>query len=286
MPVHDLHDPVGFQLLHLSSDDDQEMMEGVACLLGLRHKPTLHSRTSPSFDKTKQRGSQTSKALRCGGDSENQSSSLRAANGLTVDLGVQDFNKKRKRATREEVAVLRRAFIVNPLPPLEVRMSIAQQLNWTPRKVKIWFQNERAKVRKRTREGDLLERTRTPDSQDESDDMTKERTTTPSPPMVGGGGVPPLPMNRSVTPSGVLQTTPNSMLNSSSSSSFHGGNSSFPAPRLSSSVPENSVREDSSSPLSHSQIHCAASAFSTSHSPRSLNPLSLLEQQRLVIPQS
>merc|ERR1719354_421123 len=65
---------------------------------------------------------------------------------------TQDLNKKRKRATREEVAILRRAFSVNPLPPLEVRSKIAQQLNWTPRKVKIWFQNERAKLRKRTRD--------------------------------------------------------------------------------------------------------------------------------------
>lgn len=66
--------------------------------------------------------------------------------------GTRNLNKKRKRASRDEVAVLRRAFHANPLPPQEVRVRISQQLGWTPRKVKIWFQNERAKLRKRARD--------------------------------------------------------------------------------------------------------------------------------------
>uniref|UniRef100_A0A7S4NV03 Homeobox domain-containing protein n=1 Tax=Paramoeba aestuarina TaxID=180227 RepID=A0A7S4NV03_9EUKA len=144
MPILDHQDPVTYQLLNVPSadeQDDQELMEnGVFWLLALRRNATC---SKGDFHKTLQ----TSKALK-----GIQTDSVRPK----VDLGVQaqDLNKKRKRATREEVAILRRAFSVNPLPPLEVRSKIAHQLNWTPRKVKIWFQNERAKLRKRSRDCD------------------------------------------------------------------------------------------------------------------------------------
>lgn len=144
MPIVDLQDPVSYQLLQNNQDDDLELLKGVEWLLALRHG-------GPIKGDLAQKTLQTSKALR-----GIQSESARGPSANKVDLGVQggvqDLNKKRKRATREEVAILRRAFSVNPLPPLEVRSKIAQQLNWTPRKVKIWFQNERAKLRKRTRD--------------------------------------------------------------------------------------------------------------------------------------
>jgi hypothetical protein len=277
MPVLDLQNPsVGFQLLTLSSDEDQEMMEGVVSLLGLRHKSPPHY-LQPAHC------SHVTKALRGGGSGEFEngrpSSSFRSTTP-TIDLGVQEYGKKRKRATREEVAVLRRAFAINPLPPLEVRMSIAHQLNWTPRKVKIWFQNERAKVRKRTREGDLLERIKTPDSEnDEMKDSTPQRgssssrtsgggcsSSSPSPSPVATisaaeeGFPSSLLINRSITPSGVLQSTPFSSMSHHQNHQLVVGLHS--PPRLSSSAPEDCLQGEVS-PLSHSQIHCAvASAFS------------------------
>jgi hypothetical protein len=158
MPVLDLQDPVTYQLVNVPTEEDQEMLDGVAWLLALRHSVTEKG------DMPQQRTLQTSKALK-----GIQSDTTRPSPNK-VDLGVQgvqDLNKKRKRATREEVAILRRAFSVNPLPPLEVRSKIAQQLNWTPRKVKIWFQNERAKLRKRTRDCESP-KDRSDSSQDEN----------------------------------------------------------------------------------------------------------------------
>lgn len=163
MPIVDLQDPVSYQLLQNNQDDDLELLKGVEWLLALRHG-------GPIKGDLAQKTLQTSKALR-----GIQTESARGPSANKVDLGVQgvqDLNKKRKRATREEVAILRRAFSVNPLPPLEVRSKIAQQLNWTPRKVKIWFQNERAKLRKRTRDCETKDAGRLVDSgsQDENSD--------------------------------------------------------------------------------------------------------------------
>lgn len=177
MPIVDLQDPVSYQLLNNSQDDDLEFLKGVEWLLALRHGGPIKADLA-------QKTLQTSKALR--GIQTTESAGGPSANKVDLGVqGVQDLNKKRKRATRDEVAILRRAFSVNPLPPLEVRSKIAQQLNWTPRKVKIWFQNERAKLRKRTRDCDpngnkevrLVDST----SDDSSDDGSKSpKVTYPS----------------------------------------------------------------------------------------------------------
>uniref|UniRef100_A0A7S4PBS9 Homeobox domain-containing protein n=1 Tax=Paramoeba aestuarina TaxID=180227 RepID=A0A7S4PBS9_9EUKA len=168
MPVVDFQDPVSYQLLKQDEEDDLEILKGVEWLLALRH-----GKKEGFAHKTLQ----TSKALR-----GIQSESARGPSANKVDLGVQgvqDLNKKRKRATREEVAILRRAFSVNPLPPLEIRSKIAQQLNWTPRKVKIWFQNERAKLRKRTRDGENNSPTKLSDSTSSQDEQSDEGSKSP-----------------------------------------------------------------------------------------------------------
>jgi len=137
-----------------NDDFDEEMLEGVTWLLELR-------KNSKEIEQILQ----TSKAIR----GFSQESPLRSDD--KINLGVRDVNKKRKRATRDEVAILRRAFCSNPLPPQELRQKIAQELDWTPRKVKIWFQNERAKLRKRGRENlNVKSSTLASDSSDHSHD--------------------------------------------------------------------------------------------------------------------
>eukprot|EP00008_Paramoeba_atlantica_P003653 CAMPEP_0201486178 /NCGR_PEP_ID=MMETSP0151_2-20130828/10219_1 /ASSEMBLY_ACC=CAM_ASM_000257 /TAXON_ID=200890 /ORGANISM="Paramoeba atlantica, Strain 621/1 / CCAP 1560/9" /LENGTH=309 /DNA_ID=CAMNT_0047870661 /DNA_START=105 /DNA_END=1034 /DNA_ORIENTATION=- len=291
MPVVDLLNPVSYQLLAANdeSQEEQEIMEGVAWLLGLRHcqdkNYVLPTRTP--FKTTAAKLSQTSKALRgshtTSGISGNENlinpssvgggkaaacppTTASPLRGETVNLGVQDINKKRKRATREEVAVLRRAFAVNPLPPLEVRSRIAQQLNWTPRKVKIWFQNERAKIRKRSRDLDSSsspERVRTPDSSvEESSSSQDERESSP----------------KMMLPS-LLASSSSSTSSSSSAPSLSSLSSSIPSYGIShlreatpSPVPTPTVVAPSSSaapvvesPLSTSRIHHGIPLFTPTH---------------------
>lgn len=127
-------------LTHTHEENDEELLQGVTWLLGLRKSSTEIGHVL-----------QTTKALRGFQSDQSQMSPLRIED--KVNLGVQEINKKRKRATRDEVAILRKAFLTNPLPTQDARQKIASQLDWTPRKVKIWFQNERAKLRKRGKDG-------------------------------------------------------------------------------------------------------------------------------------
>jgi len=55
---------------------------------------------------------------------------------------------KRSTFTPEQLSVLESAFLVNPLPALAMRHSLAEQLGLTPRTVQVWFQNRRQKVKK------------------------------------------------------------------------------------------------------------------------------------------
>jgi hypothetical protein len=95
---------------------------------------------------------------------------------------VRNVNKKRKRASRDEVSVLKKAFAANPLPPQDARVRIAQQLGWTPRKVKIWFQNERAKLRKKARDVSEQEKfeASTEDVVMDSEDCSSQEGVSPS----------------------------------------------------------------------------------------------------------
>jgi len=150
---------------------DEEMMACVSWLLCLRH------------DKEIGKFLQTTKAIKGYSSSSDESPPTSPSRNEKINLGVRDTNKKRKRATRDEVSILRRAFAANPLPPQELRLKIAQQLDWTPRKVKIWFQNERAKLRKRTRESfNINEKNKEfPSLNDSENSLDEQESQKPSP---------------------------------------------------------------------------------------------------------
>jgi Homeodomain len=54
---------------------------------------------------------------------------------------MQQLNKKRQRATPEQLQVLEEAFGVNPSPNAKMREMIADSIKMTERSVQIWFQN-------------------------------------------------------------------------------------------------------------------------------------------------
>lgn len=59
----------------------------------------------------------------------------------TAHITQQQMNKKRQRATPEQLAVLEKAFLINASPNAKMRETISAQINMTERSVQIWFQN-------------------------------------------------------------------------------------------------------------------------------------------------
>ena len=53
--------------------------------------------------------------------------------------------KKRTRTTIEQLRILQRAFITDPMPNSSARVALAKRLGMTARAVQVWFQNRRAK---------------------------------------------------------------------------------------------------------------------------------------------
>lgn len=62
-------------------------------------------------------------------------------------LTQQQKNKKRQRATPQQLSVLRNEFIINSTPNAKTREEIGQKIDMTERSVQIWFQNKRAKAK-------------------------------------------------------------------------------------------------------------------------------------------
>jgi len=57
-------------------------------------------------------------------------------------------NSNRRRVTPEQLAVLEREFECGMIPDLETRQRLANQLGFSERRVQVWFQNRRAKMKK------------------------------------------------------------------------------------------------------------------------------------------
>eukprot|EP01102_Stenamoeba_stenopodia_P006398 TRINITY_DN1752_c0_g1_i1.p1 TRINITY_DN1752_c0_g1~~TRINITY_DN1752_c0_g1_i1.p1 ORF type:complete len:306 (-),score=77.44 TRINITY_DN1752_c0_g1_i1:217-1134(-) len=63
------------------------------------------------------------------------------------DLTEQE-RKKRKRVTEEQLTVLETIFATDKMPDQKLRLQLAQRLGMSSRRVQIWFQNKRAKLKK------------------------------------------------------------------------------------------------------------------------------------------
>jgi hypothetical protein len=59
----------------------------------------------------------------------------------TSGMTMQQLNKKRQRATPDQLSVLEEAFLINQSPNAKMRELIAERIRMTERSVQIWFQN-------------------------------------------------------------------------------------------------------------------------------------------------
>lgn len=67
---------------------------------------------------------------------------------ILVGLHGADHKRKRHRTSPEQLMILEQMFKGNRTPDFETRAKLSKQLGMTPRRIQIWFQNKRAKMKK------------------------------------------------------------------------------------------------------------------------------------------
>ena len=65
----------------------------------------------------------------------------RGSKSSTAKMTMQQLNKKRYRATPDQLSFLKEAFLINNSPNAKMREMIAKHIRMTERSVQIWFQN-------------------------------------------------------------------------------------------------------------------------------------------------
>eukprot|EP01133_Synstelium_polycarpum_P010261 gene10261-11966_t len=78
-------------------------------------------------------------------------SSSAGLNSSSNDLGRMSsaaYKKKRQRTSPEQLAILEQIFETDKMPSQQIRIRLANQLGMSSRRVQIWFQNKRAKVKR------------------------------------------------------------------------------------------------------------------------------------------
>jgi len=66
-----------------------------------------------------------------------------------IGVSGQGISKKpRKKVTPAQLAILETAFQQGMVPDVETRNGLAQTLGFSERRVRVWFQNRRAKLKK------------------------------------------------------------------------------------------------------------------------------------------
>ena len=78
--------------------------------------------------------------------------------------------KKRMRTTPEQLKILQRAFVSDPMPNVNARMVLAKRLGMNARAVQVWFQNRRAKEKLETKRAE-----RTAEKAEKSEKEQRER---------------------------------------------------------------------------------------------------------------
>ncbi|BFZ54052.1 hypothetical protein PYCC9005_001083 [Savitreella phatthalungensis] len=132
------HDSPSSTVMHLPDDDESPGEPSD------RHSPVSPGEASPLQPHTPHIGNRL----------RSVSLNSRFGGRSTANLTQQQMNKKRQRATPEQLVVLEEAFAVNPNPNAKMREAISGEINMTERSVQIWFQNRRAKTKtQQKREG-------------------------------------------------------------------------------------------------------------------------------------
>lgn len=83
---------------------------------------------------------------------------------------------KRQRSSPAQLDVLEEQFLLNPMPSHLTRLELAVRLSMTPRRIQVWFQNKRAKVRRAIRNGEDVS-ILVPQSESDDSDNEAEKTT-------------------------------------------------------------------------------------------------------------
>jgi hypothetical protein len=63
-------------------------------------------------------------------------------------MRLQRMAKKRKRVNAQQLAVLEEYFAADPMPNTLAKLKLAETLGMSPKRVQIWFQNKRARLKK------------------------------------------------------------------------------------------------------------------------------------------
>ncbi|KAJ1557923.1 hypothetical protein HK096_004574, partial [Nowakowskiella sp. JEL0078] len=80
-------------------------------------------------------------------DQSQKDISLTPNDGFDQETNLNTGNKKRSRATPEQLSILETTFVSNPIPNGTLRRDISNKCGMTERSVQIWFQNRRARAR-------------------------------------------------------------------------------------------------------------------------------------------
>ena len=68
--------------------------------------------------------------------------------GFPDPLQHHHNKKKRQRTSPDQLAILEQIFQTDKMPSQQTRVQLADQLGMSSRRVQIWFQNKRAKVKR------------------------------------------------------------------------------------------------------------------------------------------
>ena len=88
-------------------------------------------------------------------------------------MKLAKHKKKRQRTSPDQLAVLERIFKGNHTPDQETRQRLSKELGMTSRRIQIWFQNKRAKIKK-IQQSELKDDSIEEDEDEEEDDDEDE----------------------------------------------------------------------------------------------------------------
>ncbi|CAG8775763.1 8392_t:CDS:1, partial [Acaulospora morrowiae] len=90
------------------------------------------------------------------GKSNSSKSPSSTSSSQTPQPQTTTNNKKRTRATPEQLAILEDTFKTNTSPNSKVREALAEKVNMSERSIQIWFQNRRAKMKAMQKRAHLM----------------------------------------------------------------------------------------------------------------------------------
>jgi len=97
----------------------------------------------------------------------------------------QHNKKKRQRTSPDQLAILEQIFQTDKMPSQQTRVQLADQLGMSSRRVQIWFQNKRAKVKRGQNKSEFDLQTPNPtDSRDTASLSSSSGASEPSSPVV------------------------------------------------------------------------------------------------------